>query len=271
MWRDLWFNEAIESKIQRLIQSGSVIINPDSGLIEPRTKAVEYNCNWLFCGYTTSLRDCYLWHQIMFRHFNIVPEFCRERCYKVVVKVRNFLEAMQFYGLLKSSGCIRAELTSIHGKVGMDERHYSDGAFNGFVYCDGLEDGLKKYDIIREMVIKHMNHGEQIPIILKRSCTEFEQTFGPTDNEFWNNPQPQHLSIERHLMDIFAPNWRSSTQPDWLVNKIALRLAKWANSHGDKSWVDYFGQDFLTMKAVTYHHNCPCEQNKESDNDTSED
>jgi hypothetical protein len=270
MWRKLWFNDGIDNRIKQLIQSGAVFINHDTGLIEPRMKASEYDCNWLFCGNTTSLRDCYLWHQIMFRVFDIVPEFCRKRCYKVVVKVRNFMEAMQFYGLMNSSGCINAELTPIHGKVGMDERHYSDGAFNGFVYCDGPDNGLEKYSLIRKLVNDHMEDGENINIILKRSCTEFEKSYGPTDNEFWNTEQPGHLDIERHLMDIFAPCWRCSTQPDWLKNKIVLRLAKWANSHGDKSWVDYFGQDFLTMKAVTYHLPV-CRDDKENEDGTSQD
>lgn len=254
MWRNLWFNEQVDNAIRSILASGGAYIDHDTGLIKPKLRQMSYDGNWLFSGYTTSLRDCYLWHQVMFNGFGIVPEFCHQRCYKVVVNVRNFLEAMQFYGLMNSSGCIRAEICPIHGKVGMDERHYSNGAFNGFVYCDGLEQGLEKYLIIRDLVDNHMPNGKDIPIILKRSCTEFERKFGPTDNEFWKAMPKEHLELQRRLEDIFDGVWTSSVQPDWMKNKITLKLAQWANAHGDKSWVKFFGEDFLTMKAVTYHN-----------------
>lgn len=255
MWRKLWFNDKVEGAIRQIIASGSAYIDHDTGLIKPSKKQMSYDGNWLFSGYTTSLRDCYLWHQIMFNHFNIVPEFCHQRCYKVVVKVRNFLEAMQFYGLMYSSGCLRAECCPIHGKVGMDERSYSDAPFNGFVYCDGLMQGLEKYDIIREMIDKHMPDGSNIQVILKRSCTEFERAYGPTNSKFWAEMPQEHLELQHRLEDIFDGVWSSSIQPDWLKNKIIYKLARWANAHGDKSWIDYFGSgDFMTMKAVTYHH-----------------
>lgn len=254
MWRKLWFNEQIDGTIRNLISSDVVKIDPGTGLLTASHKAMQYDANWLFCGYTTSLRDCYLWHQIMFRHFGVVPEFCHQRCYKVVVKVRNFMEAMQFYGVMNASGCIRGECCNLHGKVGIDERHYSSGHFNAFIYCDGLEQGLEKYQIVRELVDQNMPDGENIPVILKRSCTEFERQFGPTDNDFWKEMPKEHVKLQRHIEDIFQGEMGSSVQPDWLKNKIILKFIKWANATGDKSWIEWVGKDFLTVHAYTYHH-----------------
>ena len=256
MWQKLMFhNNILEEGVQGVIRSGLGYIDHDSGLIIPSGQAMDFNSNWIFFGYTTGLRDCMLWHQIMFRFFNgFVPEFCRLRCYKVVVKVRNFREAVQFGNLMTAAPCIRAEICPIHGKVGIDERAYSDGAFNGFIYCDGLEDGLEKYKIVRQLVDENIEDGKSINIILKRSCTEFEQKHGATDQPFWQSMSRQELDFQRHLEDIFRGQWMCAVQPDWLKNKITFKFAKWANAHGDKTWVDYFGEDFLTMKAVTYHH-----------------
>jgi len=196
----------------------------------------------------------------MFNHFNqFVPDFCKLRCYKVVVKVRNFLEAIQFYNAMQAGPLVRADLTLIHGKVGIDERFYTDGHFNGFVYCDGLEDAQEKYEAVKELVTTQIPTGEDIPIIIKRSCTEFERVHGATSNEFWNTVTKDEHDFQSHVEDIFSRQTVAAAQPDWLRNRIITKMAKWANTVGDKSWIDYFELDFLTMKAVTYHETNPSE------------
>lgn len=259
MWRKLYFqNEQFDIGIRQLLRSGVVHVNHDTGLIEPTGNSMNYDSNWLFFGRTTALRDCFLWHQVMFNHFNqFVPEFCKLRCYKVVIKVRNFLEAIQFYNAIHAGPLARADLTLIHGKVGIDERYYTDGHFNGFVYCDGLEDALEKYEAVRELVNTQILNGSSIPIIIKRSCTEFEKAHGPTDNEFWNTVTPDERDFQSHIEDIFVRQTVCPAQPDWLKNRTITKMVKWANTVGDKSWIDYFGLDFLTMKAVTYHETNP--------------
>lgn len=253
MWRKLWFDDKYENAIRTILRKRLGRFDANRQLIVPAGEDMLFDTNWLFCGNTVASRDCYLWHSIMFEHFNLVPEYCKLHCYKVVVKVRNFAEAFQFFNLLNASAAIEANLCSIHGKCGIDSRHYTHGHFNGFVYCHGLEEALKKYKIIRRLVNEHLDDGENINVIVKRSCTEFEQQFGPTDNEFWNKITPEEADLERRLRDIFVGFWTAAVQPDWLKNKTFLTWAKWANSVGDTSWVDVFGKDFLTMSAVTYH------------------
>ena len=253
MWRKLYFNnDRISNGIDRILKSGLGYIDHDTGLIITESKMMQPQGNWIFFGYTTSLRHCHLWHAIMFNFFDLVPEYCRFRCYKIVVKVRNFEEAIQFNNLMNSSPLIDGDLTTMHGKVGMDTRHYSNGHFNGFVYCDGLEDALEQYEAVRKLVSDHLS--PDIDIIIKRTCTEFEKRFGPTDQPFWQKMSDTDLDIQRHLEDIFKVQQSCAVQPDWVKNKLIARFARWANTVGDKTWVDYFGQDFLTMQAVTYHN-----------------
>ena len=255
MWRELYFqNEQFERGINRLLNSGTVHVNHSTGRITPIHHSLDAGANWLFFGHVTALRDCHLWHQIMFNYFDIVPEFCKLRCYKVVTKVRNFLEAIQFYNAMLASPHHRADLMPMHGKVGIDERYYSSGHFNAFVYCDGPDDAHVKYTAVRALVDDLIPTGPDIPIIIKRSCTEFERKFGPTNTPFWQSMSPEELDIQHRLEDICDSELISAVQPDWIKNKIIAKMVRWANTVGDKSWLEYFdGPDFLTAHAVTYH------------------
>lgn len=266
MWEELYFhNEKFEAGVHRCLRSGVTFLNPKSGLIEivPNASS-DYNTNWLFVGYTTSLRDCYLWHSVMFNCFDLVPEFCKLRCYKVVVKVRNFLEAIQFYNALNAGPRTTGGLMPMHGKVGIDERFYTDGHFNGFVYCDGLKDALEKYEVVRKIVDELIPTGKDIDVIVKRSCTEFERKCGATDEPFWQSMTEEELDIQHRIENIMRSQQQSATQPDWLKNRIVTKMVKWANTFSDKSWVGYFNAgDILTMKAVTYH-DIPIKEEKQT-------
>ncbi len=265
MWRELCFhNKVLNDGVRAALRSGTVRINPESGLIEPLYSSASYDQNWLFFGRTVAKRDCYLWHQIMFDCFgHLVPEFCRLRCYKVVVKVRNFHEAMLFYKAMLAAPLAAGSLVPIHGKVGLDERNYTDGIFNGFVYCDGLDDASERYRYVRELVdaqidttyAQKLGFPKQIPVIIKRTCTEFEREHGPTDGPYWQRMSPEDIDLQHRIEDIVHGVWSMTVQPDWIINKTVDRMMKWANTVNDKSWMEHFGcEDFLTMKAVTYHH-----------------
>lgn len=260
MWRQLIFhNEHLKQGVKRSLASGLVRINADSGLIEisPNAYSMSFDANWIFFGHNTaSARDCFTWHTIMFNCFNhFVPEFCKLRCYKVVVKVRTFLEAMQFRSAILASPYHYDDLVPLQGKVGKDERDYTDSPYNGFIYCDGLDDALEKYHHVRRIVTEQMDNGHEINVIIKRSCTEFERKHGPTDQPFWQSITKSEQDIERHLNDIYVGFKGSSVQPDWLVNSLIDGLVRWANMIGDHSWRNYFSEapDWLTMSAVTYH------------------
>jgi len=259
MWGSLLFqNPILKQGVRRSLASGLVHINPDTGLIELTANAhsMAYDANWLFFGHNTASRDCFLWHSIMFNCFDhFVPYFCRMRCYKVVFKARSFIEAMRFREVMLSAPHLNSELVPIQGKVGKDERNYSDGAFNGFIYADGLEDALTKYKLVRKLVDNHMEDGKNIPIIIKRTCTEFEQHHGATDLPYWQEFTEEDRQFQTLIEDMYVGIKHSSVQPDWLQNKIISDLTEWANMIGDKTWIDYFGcDDYLTMKAVTYEH-----------------
>lgn len=258
MWRELIFhNKKIEQGVRKSLAIGLVRINPDTQLIDlsPNAFAMAFDNNWLFFGHNTALRDCFTWHSILFNCFDgFVHEFCKLRCYKVVVKTRNFLDAMNFRNAVLAIPHTTGGLTPLQGKVGKDERDYTDGHFNGFIYCDGLEDARKKYTVVRKLVDEHVADGENIPIIIKRACTEMEQKHGQTDGKFWQSMTQEELDFQHLLEDIYDDLKHSSVQADWIQNKVIADMMRWANTVGDKSWMQHFNcEDFLTMRAVTYH------------------
>lgn len=267
MWRELIFHDKrIRRGVRKSLAGGLVRINPNTGLIDlaSNAHAMTYDGNWLFFGHNTASRDCFTWHTILFNCFDgFVHEFCKLRCYKVVIKTRNFLDAMNFRNAMLAAPQTMGMLTPLQGKVGKDERDYTDGFFNGFIYCDGLKDAQAKYAIVRELLDKYVPDGKNIPAIIKRTCTEFEREHGPTDNKFWQSMDEAETTIQNLLDDIYAGLKTSSVQPDWLQNKLIHDMARWANTLGDKSWMQYFGcEDFLTMKAVTYHDAKPVKEVK---------
>lgn len=251
MWRKLWFDERTENVIRKLIRTGVVRFNMDTGLLEPNTQG-NYDTNWMFFGSTVGSRDCYLWHTIMFDYFNLVPRFCRFDCYKVVVKPRNVRELIQFAGLMHAMPYFYGFITQVHGKCGIDTRHYTESPYDAFIYCNNVEEGREKCDITRDACDKYLPDGENIPVILKRSCTEFERALGPTDKDCWQSMTPEEMDLELKISDIFKGQSSHSNQPDWLRNKIVHHWLKFANTYGDKTGTELTGRDD-TVHAVTYH------------------
>jgi hypothetical protein len=76
----------------------------------------------------------------------------------------------------------------------------------------------------------------------------------------------EDLDFQRRLEDIFIERRSYTTQPDWLKNKVISKMIKWANTVGDRTWIEFAGKDNLTMQAVTYHH---LAVKGDSENDTS--
>ena len=253
MWNNLWWNDESESCFNRSLSG--LKLDFDRGKMIPRSFESATEVNWLFFGSPVRHMDCGLWHGIMFRSYNFVPSYCRLRCYKVVVKIPTVETLIRFHSFAQTTHQYIETCTPLYGKCGIDERYYTDTPYDAFFYCDGLEDGLEKYRLVRSLM-PHFTFAPDLPVVLKRTCTEFEKAHGPTDAPYWKGMTPEEIDLQRHLEDIYDAQNIEVHQPGWLINKIYRRWCKFANTHGDKSWLNYYSSepDFLTMKAVTYHH-----------------
>lgn len=255
MWRDLWFDDDMTQKLHAAFRTGALKIDYPTGMITLRNKEIALINNWIYFGYTHCGHDCFLWHNVMFDFFDLVPKFCRFNCYKVVVAIKNVEALLKFHNFANAIPAFTEAHSPIHGKCGIDTRWFTDKAYDAFFYCNGLEEGREKHRLICKCINNYFKDGEaEFPVILKRSCTEFERKYGPTDGKFWQNMSDEDIDLQQHLESIFKSEALPVNQPDWMKNKIFRHWLQFANTFGDKSWVNYYGgKDFLTMKAVTYH------------------
>lgn len=252
MWHKFYFDEDTEKKLGSIFASGSYEIDERSGLAVPATRG-GYVSNWLFTGVTDSRRDCFFYHSTLFSHFQFVPSTCRFRCWKVVVGLNTFAEAFRWWGVMQAMPFFYGLVCPLHGKVGMDVRYYTSKPWASFFYNSSQEEGREVHKLVQQAVNDHMPNPENIPVVLKRSCTEFERAKGQTDTDFWKQMTPEEVAFEERMRDIFAPVRCYTVQPDWMKNKTIWRWTKWAMAIGDRTPIEVFGHDEWLMKPVTYH------------------
>lgn len=260
MWRDLWFDDRTVNTIDTMLRAGIVRFDIASNRFEAVVQG-RFHTNWLFVGHTENCRNCFLWHEIMFDRFGLVPEFCRFHCHKVVAYPRNCMELIQFYHLMAALPFLYGFVTPIPGKAGIDARDYTapaypdvPGKYSAFFYANSMKYGHVYYQYVRDAVDKYMPDGREMRIILKKSCTEFEAAHPDTSDKFWQHMTPDERELEWRLNDMFHVDVGASVQPDWLRNRTILRWIKHARMCGDLTGNQMLGNPELGLvRAVTYH------------------
>jgi hypothetical protein len=137
-------------------------------------------------------------------------------------------------------------------KIGMDVRPYTFGAWAGFIYGDTLEEGRKYYKMAKKEIPK------DIPIILKRGCTEMER-MKPSDT--WDILDKRELELEEKLNNIFSFSEEHFFQAEWLKSEVKERWIRRAIEIGDstakvtakKESGDPEIWDKLVVNSITYH------------------
>jgi hypothetical protein len=106
----------------------------------------------------------------VFDTFKIIPKFCFE-CYKVVVLPRTVAELFKLLMVFE-----KIDLPNDNWRKCMTEgRPDCSGAYKGFVYCRGIQDGKAAYKIVRKVVSEEIS--PQLPVDLKRGCSEYAQVY----------------------------------------------------------------------------------------------
>ena len=186
--------------------------------------------DWQYCAWQLG---------VWFPLYNIIPIGCMD-CYKVVVRPRSLDELLSLHKLQKELG--------YPSKCGIEGRESVRGNWGGYFYNHGLPDGLKCYKDIRSRI------KEEIPIILKRGCTEYEMRFGPSDKWVSNIGQ---VDLEKDLFDACDMGFGRSPQPGFLINDIMNNWLRWAEKYGvymkDESYLKYTDGKRFFPEVVTYH------------------
>jgi hypothetical protein len=196
---------------------------------------------------------CYMWHKFWFTCYGIVPIPCQNYCWKIVVKPQTLFQLIQLYALQQK--------LNFPSKCGIEGRPFVDGLYGGYFYNTGIREGRERYWIVREAVSDCIS--PDVPVILKRACSEYEHIFGPSDE--WRVTRKQQL-LEKMLNERWVQHDYYCVPGKHRRAQIITNWFKWAALHGDDTYLNYVDKPFNkielgmpqkpVMKSfVTYHGN----------------
>ena len=222
------------------------------GIAEGKGQKVIYNFGqyqfdtpWIHHGKPAD-RDCSRWIHIYFSKFGILPRKCLD-CWKIVARPKNLRQLFELNELHS-----RMELT---GKVGVDMRPEGTykGIYLGFWYCPlgDLEGARELQKEVRRKVRGALSL--DVPVILKRGCTEFENRFG-SSNDWVQSPRDKMLE---DILDtvIVVKDIEDANQPGWIKTHVMRFWIEYAHQNGDptvKDFVHQFPHSLGSVPTVTY-------------------
>jgi len=192
--------------------------------------------------------DCHTWHRIIFDFVftavgkQFVPLNCHN-CFKVVVRIPTLKALFALLNLQKRMGR--------PSKCGIEIRDTVFGLYGGYFYNWGLDAGLECYEAVRAEIDAEAGLGKDIPVILKRACTEFELKAGPSDK--WEIT-PEQEQLEALVNRCFVRDIMHREQPAHAIANIHRKWIEWAYACGDLTYLEYTGGKPLYPPVVTYHH-----------------
>lgn len=227
----------IAENLRHAIASGTVTENGD-GTFQLASASGESPPNWMHVPNGPRL-DCEFLIRFMFGKAyarSAVPHGCRE-CYKVKVGPRTLRELVAAWQIARRIEC--------RSKWGIDFYNpLSQNIYAGYFYTAGLEGARALFKVAREAFSADAKLGPDIPMTIKRGCSEYEAALGPSDRyEF----TPEMAEIEAYLKTRF----RESKSPSQLNLAVAFWI-DFAFRMGDETYLDFTGGKRLRPKTLTY-------------------
>lgn len=218
-------------------------------------------------------QNCHFWHHTLFEVIHEkkrVPIPCQS-CWKVVLIPRDIEELFAAYILIRELGR--------PGKCGTEgDRPNTDRLYGAYFYNNSLEEGQECYRLVKAQIERdrtfestilgaplkvRFGNGYDGPpkLILKRGCTEFEQSCGPSDQWGWDDEQ---VEIERIAADAFSQDIIAMSQTDIQIARLAYRWIHSAFKWGDKKYTLFTNGNRLFPPPVTYHDAAKLQEVKEN-------
>lgn len=231
MWDELWIDEQFNRRYTDLIEkSGKFRINRD-GKTEVGVLSQQTNTPWVVIKPSGNC-NFIIWFGVYFKYFCFYPEFCKHRCYKVVVYPKTCKELFDFYSMMVGWG--------FPSKIGVEVRDYIPNKptnYAAFFWCNGEQEGKERFEFIKNKV------GDSMKCILKRSCTEME--LAEKAGTITVNPE-----WEKRLDNSIKFPTIKQVVPDWVINKTKIYWLKYARQTGDTSY-----RDIATLPADSCQYN----------------
>ena len=236
----------IVTPILEELDTGELLITKEGRIEFGKLKLSSPSIPYIFAGEED--RHCRLWSKFYFGKYSIIPKPCFN-CWKVVVKPRTFEELFKLMRLQKSM--------DLHAKCGLERRPYNSykGPYAGYFYGpidveNPYKESLALLSLVRDMVADGV--GRDVPVILKRACTEMENAGGPSCD--WTYPEHQK-KFEELLDSIYKVELFDLYQAPFLVNYIIRLWIEHGFRVGDETvskYVDSFPESFGVTKTITY-------------------
>ncbi len=217
-------------ELQKLIDRNILRVR-DDGMLE-RTGHPSYGESWHHVVRAKN-KDCGIWHMIVTFVKPFVPSKCQE-CWKVVVRPKTLKELFKLLEVQKKLG--------IPSKCGIERREIVCGLYGGYFYNDSLEEGKECYRKVSKVV--------DMPVILKRGCTEFELACGDSRNWSLGNSEIEGL-VEKYVIK-YDEDFQE--QPLDVIGNIHQKWVEWAYQNGDETYKEFTRGKSLYEPPATYHH-----------------
>lgn len=246
-WKSMQFTPELAAQVRNAIGTTRVV-RPDTLKIGSAQIALAVDIPWVFIkpGHQPY---CDIWNHTYWQEMGLLPEWCRTRCHKVVVKPRNILELFNLWEVMDG--------LNVPGKLGVDRREYTFGPYAAFFYTTSMKEGLMRYKQVRAVVSEHLS--PDVSVILKKACTEMEhKRYKGKRSDEWGDPTEDDKVREMMLNDMFERREDQLHQPDWLKNLISFTWLATAHAIGDAAYyplIEKLGiEDNFGDPPVTYHH-----------------
>lgn len=184
---------------------------------------------------------CMFWHNIMglpgFGKGNsFIPTYCIE-CWKVVARPRTLKEMYQVIDAQKKLPWL--------SKSGIEVRPIVFGNYGSYWYTRSKEEGLQCYRDIRAAMDEISS---EIPVLLKRSCTEYEIGHGPSNE--WEMPEGQvecedYLKSKVEVVNVLEHSEKSKA-------KVRENWTKFAYERGDITYLEFNDGKPMYPPYITY-------------------
>ena len=247
----------VVKKLQPLIEQAQFFVRHDGMICYDRN--MHHDPPWIFVKSFPG-HECFFCHKILFNvvfQQNKIPSGCLN-CYKVVVAPRSLMELLALYAIQRK--------LDVPCKCGTEgDRDNTNRLYGAYFYNNSLAAGKERYLQVKEELEKRekfqlhlfgttvtVQCGRDVPILLKRGCTEFEQSCGSSDtwDDFVDSDQIAEEKIIRNWVQ-HEPMYHSQSE-----HQIAHTINKWihnAYKWGDDSYQLLTGGNRLFRPPVTYH------------------
>ena len=254
LYEDLRQVDVLMGPIHNLL-ANKVLIVKDGKIVYDVLSEIRAHEPWLYTRLDHE-RACALW-TFYFEQYGLLPRGCMN-CWKVTARPRTLKELLKIREVQKKM--------DLPAKCGVEDRPFAQfrGPYVAFwygPYGEGMEGALELYKKVRFKVSDAV--GIQVPVVLKRGCTEMEDRVGPSNG--WRYPPEMH-ALE-NMLDKIVSIWSGPLEQPWFSKvHILINWIEYARKIRDATVnefvTDIYGS-FGATRTTTYHDVIPPIDQKE--------